>query len=166
MRYDAVITRLPRTAIVDLRGPAATVTALLAETALPVPHGPNRVAEAGGVVLAFVGRQHWLLLAALEREDELMAALNVEDDVGAVLVSDAYAGFGVAGPEAVHILAQASPLDVHPSVFPQDGVTFTEFFGQKALLMRRGARFECRIDSSYHDYVADFLSRCGGRDMG
>jgi heterotetrameric sarcosine oxidase gamma subunit len=162
MSYDAVITGLPPTAIVDLRGPAATVTALLAETALPLPHGPNRFAEAGGVAVAFVARQHWLLLASLEREDELVAALNVEGDVGAVLVSDAYAGFGVAGPGAGHILAQASPLDVHPSVFPQDGASFTEFFGQKALLMRRGGSFECRIDSSYRSYVADFLSRCGG----
>lgn len=163
MIYEATISRLQPTAIIDLRGSPASVAALLEEARLPHPGGPNRFAEAGGAAVAWVGQEHWLVLAALEREDELMAALGrTPGAVGAILVSDAYAGFGIVGPEAPHILAQATPLDVHAGVFPDDGAGFTEFFGQKALLMRRGGGFECRVDASYGDYVADFLSRCGG----
>jgi sarcosine oxidase subunit gamma len=164
MVYEATISRLPPTAIIDLRGPSASVSALLEEMRFPRLAGPNRLAETGGAVVAWVGQEHWLVLAALEREDELMAALSrAPGAVGAILVSDAYAGFGITGPQASHVLAQAAPLDVHARVFPEDGASFTEFFGQKALVMRRGGGFECRVDASYGDYVADFLSRCGGQ---
>ena len=164
MGYDAAIARLPLTAIIDLRGPAAKAAVLLGEALLPVPSGCNRCADGNAAAVLHVGPAHWLVLAPLSREAELMAALVPKDgDICVTLVSDAYSGFAISGPAAADVLAQATPLDFHASAFPPDGASFTELFSHKALLRRRGEGFECWVDSTYGDYMADFLSRCGGR---
>jgi sarcosine oxidase gamma subunit len=67
------------------------------------------------------------------------------------------------GAEATDIVAQASPLDLGSETFPRNGASFTEFFGQKGLLFRRADGFECFVDSSYADFIADCLSRCHAR---
>ena len=162
MSYASAVERMPPLAILDLRGDPAAIRALLAREALAVPEVANSRAERDGVAVAWVGPRHWLAMAPSERE-EPMAERLAHADVATVVVSDAWMRFRVSGPERSEILAQACPLDTDPRAFPTNGATFTEIFGQKGLLTRRGDAFDCFVDSSFASYVADWFARCGAR---
>ena len=77
--------------------------------------------------------------------------------------AEAEAGAKAAGDAFVTterlLIAIASPLDVDLAQFPADGATFTEAFGQKALVMRRGDGFELAIERSYAPMLRDYFSR-------
>ena len=76
-----------------------------------------------------------------------------------MLVSDTLRFFHIEGPDAAQIVAIACPLDTHPSTFPSNGASYTEIFGVKGLLARRGDGFDIAIESSFADMVADYLQR-------
>ena len=50
-------------------------------------------------------------------------------------------------------------MDHHPSEFPQNGVSYTNIFGIKGLLIRIEAGFEIAVEASYVDMIEDFLTR-------
>jgi hypothetical protein len=56
----------------------------------------------------------------------------------------------------------ASPLDIHDSVFPDNGVTYTDAFGLKAPVVRCEDRFEIGTDRSYFDMMGDCFARAIG----
>lgn len=161
MAYDATVSPLPMAALLDLKGDPAAILPRLADLGLATAHA-GRMTRSGALALLHPGRQHWLLLAPLAREDELLSALQPDaqqPDALVLAVSDAYAFFSITGPDADQILAIACPLDVDRSRFPDDGAVFTEVFGQKALLMRRGAGFELAVERSYAPMMRDYFSR-------
>lgn len=80
-------------------------------------------------------------------------------DISIVLVSDTLKFFNIDGPDADQIVAIACPLDIHPSVFPHHGATYTEAFGLKALLMRVPGGFEIAVESSFADMIDDYFVR-------
>lgn len=164
MNYDVSIKPLPMLALVDLKGNAGDITPRLQRLGLSEP-APGRASAAGPVEALRVGRAHWLVRAPLEEEDRLLATLledTPEADTLVVPVSDAYAFFGISGPHARQLLAIASPLDTDPVAFPADGATFTEAFGQKALVMRRETGFEIAFERSYAPMVSDYFLRING----
>ena len=164
MIYDVSIEPLPTMALIDLKGSAADIAPRLQRLVLCAPEA-SRVSRSGAVEVLRAAREHWLLRAPLEDEDRLLSAL-LEDtpaaDTLVVAVSDAYAFFGIAGPHARAIMAIASPLHADPSAFPEDGATFTEAFGQKALVMRRPNGFDIAFERSYASMAADYFSRING----
>lgn len=166
MLYDASIRRLPLRTVIDVRGDALSVTSLMRKLDLPVPDRPNRRSGADGAAsVAWLGPRHWLVIAGPDDdEDRIFVVLAGAAPEGTQVtpVSDAFAGFAILGSEAPEVLAQASPLDLHNEAFPADGASFTEVFGQKGLVMRSAGGFELLVESSYGDYIADCLSRCGG----
>ena len=165
MGYDAAIAIGPPRCLVDIQGTAAAVATLAARHGLTLPDTPNSWAGSDGTALAWLGERRWMLLAPLADEDTWEAAMTVDQpDVSAVLVSDAYASFRIRGPDADEILAQATPLDVHPAAFPARGATFTEFFGETALLLRGEDGFTCFVDGSLAAYLALCLARCNADD--
>ena len=165
MSYDVTIHRLGPVALLDLRGEAGAVASWVASLGMTLPETPNTATRAGERELYWLGPTHWMLRAPISAEDDLLETLTARDmppDVSQVLVTDAYAFFEISGPHVAQVLAIASPLDVHPSTFPPNGVTFTEAFGQKALVIKRDDGVELAVEHSFGDMTADYLERVAG----
>lgn len=161
MPYDAQIDRLPPFALYDLKGPADALSAWA--TDLPdLPAKPNTLTRNGEDALCFTGPNRWLLRAPLVREDTLETALRPADappEISIVRVSDTLTFFRITGPDAAQILSIGCPLDIDPTVFEPDAVTYTEFFGVKALVLRCDGGVDCAVEQSFGDMIADYLSR-------
>jgi sarcosine oxidase subunit gamma len=158
MIYDVRIERLPMQALFSLQGDPETV-ASWAGGALPAfPKAPNTAAEQDGRHLLWLGPDTWVLRAALEEEDTLLAQLKPAEAPDAV-ISDTLAFWRIQGAEAAEIIAIASPLDVHPRVFPDAAATWTECFGQRALVQRVPGGFDLAVDRSYAAMFQDYLAR-------
>jgi len=166
MGYDVRIDGPETRAVLDLRGEHAALAAALADTTAPAwPERPNSLTRRDGFALAHIGSDHWLLIAELRDEPALLAALPTDeppDQAGILCISDSLAFFTLSGRDAGHVLAVASPLDLHPSVFAQDSASYTEAFGVKALVLRDGAGFVLAVDRSFGDYVGEYLRRTAG----
>jgi sarcosine oxidase subunit gamma len=163
MAYSVEIRPEPAGTLYDVRGAADIVGAPLRALRLELPARANTRSAAGELELLWVGAQRWLLRSrvgsALAAQ---LSALDREPDASVVEVTDAYAFFALVGTEAGEVVAQASPLDVHPSAFPANGATFTEFFGQAALVVRRDDGFLVGVEASHGDFIAAFLAQARG----
>jgi sarcosine oxidase subunit gamma len=152
-------------AIFDLKGRKDGLRAWLSGLALPFPDRANTATGSGDLELYWIGPDHWLLRGPIESEDDLLVTMDpraAPEDISITLISDTLAFFHISGAAADQIIAIASPLDTHRSAFPANGVTFTEAFGLKALVIRRNDGFELGCDRSYGDMVADYLKRAVG----
>ncbi len=162
MSYDATITRVGAMALFDLKGAQTDLAEWAGEVLPPFPTTPNTAGQKGDAELLHVGRNHWLLRAPLECESEFEMALRPEiapPEISVVRVSDTQTFFSVTGPDADQIMSIASPLDVHPSVFPENGATFSEAFGLKALILRQPEGFWLAVEQSFGDMIEDYLAR-------
>ncbi len=164
MGYSASFERLPISACFDLKGSSVALiewTRVVGN--LPdFPTAPNRLIRGDRMWLGHVGPNNWLLWADIDRENELMASLRPHDapaEISIVLVSDTFATFRIVGDDAAHVVAVGCPLDLHASVFVDDSVSFSEFFGQKALLKRCDGGFDVSVEASFGAMIEDFLSR-------
>ena len=161
MPYDATIERLPIFALFDLKGPQDALRDWA--PGLPdVPDAPNTLTRAEGRALCHIGRNRWLLRAPLDQEEALLAALRPAEappDISIVRVSDTLTFFRIEGPEAARVLSIGCPLDLHVQVFGENAVSYTEVFGLKALVLRSDQGFDCAVEQSFGDMVADYLSR-------
>ncbi len=162
MAYDVRIERLPMSAVIDLKGPADIVKPWASYLALPLPEAANTASAAEDLEVYWVGPEHWLLRAPLEREDRLLTDVRpgaAPEGLSVVLVSDTLAFFAIAGRDAQQVMAIASPLDCHERAFLPNGVSYTEAFGLKALVLRHGPGFEIAVERSYADFLEDYLQR-------
>jgi sarcosine oxidase subunit gamma len=162
MGYDVNIERLGLSTIIDLQGNADAICDWVGTGLPPMPEQPNTASEANGLSLYWIGRKRWLLRAAIEREDELLAMTQPHKapiDISVVSVSDTLQFFSITGPDAGDIISIASPLDHHSSGFPANGVTYTDLFGLKGLIVRQPDGFEIAIERSFADLIADYLTR-------
>jgi sarcosine oxidase subunit gamma len=103
-----------------------------------------------------------LLRADIACEDALTTGLRPADappDISIVRVSDTLTFFRITGPDAAQVMSIGCPLDLHPDVFLGDAVSYTEFFGLKALVMRCDDGFDCAVEQSFSDMIADYLER-------
>lgn len=168
MNYRVKISRQEPSALFDLKGDQATM-AKWAGNALPgFPNGPNQMLSANGATLYHVGRRHWLLRTAILREGALTAQLKPEaapSNISIVRVSDILTFFDITGPEADQIMAIASPLDFHPTVFDNDCATFTTAFGIKAFVIRCDNGFEVAVEQSFSDYFSECCARSAGQSI-
>jgi sarcosine oxidase subunit gamma len=162
MGYDVNIRRQGLSALFDLKGAADQITAWAGTHLPPLPGAPNSRSEKDGMQLFFIGPDHWILRAPIAQEDALAGALKPETcpaDISIVRVSDTLTFFDLTGPDAAEVMAVACPLDLHPSVFGADSVTYTETFGLKALVQRVEGGFEFAVEQSFGNMVTDFLNR-------
>ena len=161
MPYDAQIDRLPPFALFDLKGPKDALSDW-APTLPAFPETPNTLTRSGADDLCFTGPNRWLIRAPLDREEVLETELRPTDappEISIVKVSDTLTFFRVTGPDAAQVLSIGCPLDIHPDVFGPDAVSYTEFFGLKALLLRCEGGFDCAVEQSFGDMIEDYLSR-------
>ncbi|MEX0317440.1 MAG: sarcosine oxidase subunit gamma [Ruegeria sp.] len=162
MAYDATIDRLPLSALFDLKGKGEALAEWSKGTLPALPQAPNSLSRADGMALCFIGPDHWILRADAEHEAQLEAALNLSQsppEISIVTISDTLTFFRIAGPDADQIMPIGCPLDLHISKFGPDAVSFTEFFGLKALVMRCEGGFDCGVEQSFGDMIADYLVR-------
>jgi len=169
MNYQVNITATDLHAMLDLKGSHDFIQSwpVLAELEFPTTH--NTFEERAGFCVYWIGKQHWLVRASLEQEPALHSiAKSVDslDDVSAIIVSDAMSFFSIMGHDADQVISIASPLDVHPSVFPENGATYTEAFGIKALVVRCEGGYEIGVDRSYFDMIGDCLDHALGDRVG
>jgi sarcosine oxidase subunit gamma len=168
MSYEVEIHALPPDSLFDIRGEESTATACLAAAGLAPPDGPNRTSGDGETLACWVGPKHWLLMASLEREDELSAQFDqlVADRPAAALrVTDAYTGFEISGPDTDQVLAQGCALDLRPRHAPSGLATFTDLFGARGLLYKPAeeTRYRLYVDRSLGHYLGEWLYRAACR---
>jgi heterotetrameric sarcosine oxidase gamma subunit len=162
MGYDAEIKRIGARALFDLKGAQADLAGWAGDALPAFPTRPNTMSAADGIELAHIGRDHWLVLADLVQEETLEAALRptaAPVDISVVKVSDTLCFFAITGPDADQIMSIASPLDVHASVFPENGATNSMAFGLKALIARRPMGYWLAVEQSFGNMTQDYLSR-------
>lgn len=163
MGYDVNIKRLELSTVIDLKGEVSAIKKWVDEDILPVfPEQANTATYHDGLALYWIGHEHWLLRSDIAREGELLNLMRLDTlpaELSIVLVSDTLQFFEVTGPDASEIISIASTMDHHPSVLPENGVSYTNIFGLKGLLLRCTDGFEIAIERSYGDMIEDCLSR-------
>ena len=162
MPYDVTFKRLPVFALYDFKGVQAAIERW---TKLQLPNSANRRADFGGNTLCHIGPNHWLLRADLAAEPQLELQLkptSAPPDISIVRISDSQTFFRITGPDAEKVTAIGCPMDLHPSVFPETAVSFTEFFHVKALILRTYDGFDIAVEQSFANMTADYLTRTSG----
>jgi heterotetrameric sarcosine oxidase gamma subunit len=162
MAYHVTVDRLPTQALFDLKGPQAALSEWCGEALPGFPTRPNSRQVSGNAMLCHLGPNRWLLRAPLEDEASLETALRPRDappEISVVRVSDTMAFFRITGPAAAEVLQIGCPLDLHPTAFPVDAASYSEFFGLKALVMRCENGFDVAVEQSFGPMLADYLRR-------
>jgi sarcosine oxidase subunit gamma len=162
MIYDVTITRPDLMAVFDLKGEAGALARWGAGVLPEFPATPQRYDSMGGADLMWLGRRLWYLRAPIAQEPALLAALRPDAapvGISIVRLSDSLSFFQVTGPDVAEVMAVASPIDLHPSVFPGNGAALTEAFGIKALIVAVAGGFQIGVDRSFAPMVADYLAR-------
>ncbi len=165
MAYDVLIEKQGQYAIIDLKGTKQAIDDWKGPHLPAFPTAPNTASRGDGLELFWIGRDHWLLRAPLDREAALLQTFDPTTapvDISAVLVSDTLAFFSITGPDAEQILSIASSLDTRPQSFAQNGVTYSEAFGLKALIIRCPDGYELAVERSYADMTREYLTRISG----
>ena len=156
------LLRQPLCAVIDLKGTQPDLQNWMDYPKVVFPSRRNSRIHFDGVNLHWIGEEHWLLCATLDQEERLINLTRLEQapaHISIVLVSDTLTFFRISGPDADQIIKIASPLDIHPTVFPCDSTSYTQVFGIKGLVTRNTDGFEIAVESSYADMIDDFLRR-------
>lgn len=171
MGYRVAVTGPRRPALISLRVGAGGVPAVerMLGAALPHPGGP--VSGIGSVSVFGLGPDEWLIrIGPADEEDWLV---KLEEATAAsfsavVLVSDAYRVFTLIGPESLDVLAQATGVDVHPSVLPSGRAVRAGFARVGALIHRLDDRpsFDIYVDSALARYAGRWIESAIGADGG
>lgn len=162
MGYDVQIHRLELNAVIDMQGKADAIAKWVKGDLPPFPEKPNTANESHGLSLYWIAPESWLLRSSIENEDRMLEMTqpgSAPVDISIVLISDTFRFFKILGPDAGEIISTACSMDHHPSEFPQNGVSYTNIFGIKGLLIRIEAGFEIAVEASYADMIEDFLTR-------
>ena len=162
MSYQATIEKQKLSAIFDIKGDAGAVSQRISHLGLNLPKDANTASTSNGQHLCWIGINHWILLAPIDQESQLLDSLTPNDpspDCRIVHVSDAYNIFTVVGKQADEILAIASPLDTRQTKFADDGATYNEFFGIRALVVRQSDGYIIAVERSYADMITAYFDK-------
>ena len=72
MGYQATIKKQAMWAIFDIKGNASAVEKRISDIGLSLPSSQNTAHAKKGQHLCWIGEKHWLLLAPVEMEDQLI----------------------------------------------------------------------------------------------
>ncbi|MEM7171021.1 MAG: sarcosine oxidase subunit gamma family protein [Pseudomonadota bacterium] len=158
MAYDVQIDRNQPPLVLDLRALPETATDFCHQMGLPLPQATNSQLAEGPWVAMRVGPDHWMFLGENRVEqslNEMIEGAVARSDLSIIEVSDAYEGFDLSGPEVLEVMAQGTPLDLRPAAFPEEGASFTSFFGRRVVLLRHRepTGFKVLVERSYGDYL-------------
>jgi sarcosine oxidase subunit gamma len=122
----------------DPKGPAADAVAV--ELGVPLPTEAGTSARSGGLTLAWLGPDEWLVLGPPDTEGELQGRLRSavgSAHASVVDVSAQRTTLLVAGPQARDLLALGCTLDLHPRSFGEGGCAQTMLARAQVVLLRR-----------------------------
>jgi sarcosine oxidase subunit gamma len=122
----------------DPKGPAADAVAV--ELGVPLPTEAGTSARSGGVTVAWLGPDEWLVLGPPDAEGDLEARLRSAVGTAHASVVDVSAQrttLLVAGPRARDLLALGCALDLHPRSFGEGGCAQTMLARAQVALLRR-----------------------------
>ncbi len=162
MGYNVNIQRLDINALIDIQGEQSDVADWMGGVLPPFPTRPNTATNSGRLNLYWIGATRWLLRTDIVQEEELLCSLRLSETpsaISAVAVSDTQQFFSINGPDAGEIISVVTPMDVDISVFPENGVSYTDICGIKGILMRQGKGFEISVERSFADMIEDYLLR-------
>ena len=160
--YDVTIRQLPQRAVFELQGQQDRLREWCTDLSLTWPDAPCAFTTTADTHLLWIGPTRWLLLAPLPEEVNLSRALrfdHVPDDISIVTLSDTLTFFDLSGPDVMDVFAVASPLDLMAPETPKPLATWTEAFGQKALVRRTQDGVELGVDRSFGPMVQDYWDR-------
>lgn len=133
------------------------------------PLAPLVGAESQGLYIAATGPRDYWVLAENETAQAARKALGGLAKNGASLFDHSHGRFIVrlTGPDAVAVLARGTPLDLHPSGFPETGASHTVIAHIPALVARRGnpVCYDVSVARSYAGSFAAWLQEAA-RDFG
>lgn len=164
---EAAITILPRCAKVTVRGRESTPALLAAAaTALgfALPVAPNTATEGGGRVALWLAPGTWRIVGAPDEDGAALAAAFertvARAFAGVVDVSDAYASFRIAGPQARATLARGCPLDLHERAFKPGQCAQSLLAKTEILLHQRDAAptYDLQVRASHAAYLWAWLT--------
>lgn len=162
MAYDVEIIRQGHNAVIDMQGDAGAIADWAGSGLPPFPDRPNRFCHREDLQLCWIAPDRWLLRAPIERETRLLDITKPATaplEISVVQVSDSLCFFELCGAEAGEIVSIGCTMDHHPSVFPDNAVSYTNLFGIKGLLLRCPGGFEFAVESSFADMIEDYLVR-------
>lgn len=161
MPYDIIITGPETRALIELRGAQATLAAHAPDLLAVWPARPCSKVLHEGRSLLWLGPDRWMLMAPLDHEDRLQAALcdTYWSDAGVTLISDTLAFFTVSGRDAAVAMSIACPLDVHADAFAPDTVAETDAFGVRAMVLRANDDWLLAVAPAYARYIAGQLGQ-------
>ena len=164
MSYDVNAKRQGLSTLIDIKTSTSELIDWLPASLLPLPDTANTAKRSEELIMYWIGPGHWLLRGPIDQEYEIIEKLNLQSvpsHISAILISDSLCFFELTGSDVDQVVSIVSPLDIHQSVFPENGVSFTEAFGLKAALIRIQTGFELAVDTSYADMLEDYLKRAG-----
>lgn len=155
-------------AIINLRGDsqdAAFVQAVQQALGLPLPVAACSTVATTQIRVVWVGPNDWFVIGAhgqqLEIETRLRAALTglhyaVTD------VSSGYFMVTLAGAQTYKVLAQACPMDFHPTIFKPGKAVGTNFFKIGIYVWQRDEvpTFEMLVRRSFIDHFWQLIEHC------
>ena len=168
MGYRVEVAGPVQAALVGLRVGAEGSPAVEAALGAALPRPAGLVTRNGSVTVFGIGPDEWLVRVPPDEEEHWLERLEAAAAAGSfsavVLVSDAWRVFTVTGPDALDVLAQATAVDVHPTVFPTDRAVRAGFAGIAALVHRRDDRpwFDIYVDCALERYAGRWLEAATG----
>jgi sarcosine oxidase subunit gamma len=165
MGYNVQVQRSQLNAVLDLQGSAQAIGSWVKTGLPPFPETPNSASTSDGLSLYWIAPERFLLRSEIENEARMLEITQLASapvDISVVLVSDSFRFFKITGADAGEIVSTACSMDHHLCGFPQNGVSYTNIFGIKGLLIRIEEGFEIAVESSFADMIADYLARATG----
>jgi heterotetrameric sarcosine oxidase gamma subunit len=162
MSYQTTIEKQGLSAIFDIKGNISAVSQRISHLGISMPTIANTASSSNGQHLCWIGEEHWIVMAPADHENQLLDSLAPNDsglDCRIVLVSDFYSIFTVTGKQADDIIAIASPLDIRPTKFADNGATYSELFGIRALIVRRSDGYIIAVERSYGDMITAYFDK-------
>lgn len=126
-----------------------------------LPTEPLTSTASGKALVCWLGPDEFLLLCPEDAREALQAALEAAlagQHAAFVDVSDAYLGFGVAGPKAAELLAKGCAIDLHPMAFAEGKVVRTLLAKADITLLREADGFRLYVLRSFADYAGLWLA--------
>ena len=123
-----------------------------------LPHAVGSVARDAAWEVFRTGPDECLLRVEISREDDMLARLRQaagDAHAAIALVSDASAGFDLAGEDAADVLAQGCPLDLDR--LPPDACARTLLGRVPMLVTRTGDGFALWVERSHARHVHAWL---------
>ncbi len=162
MAYDVTYKRLALSALFDLKGSSKAIWKRSGEYLPSRPEKHNSRSVDGTRQIWFIGPDHWILRDDLSQEEALETALKPAEapsNISIVKISDTLAFYEIVGADAHQIMAIACPIDLHPLVFGNNDVSYSDVFGLRAIIMRRDDGFEFAVEQSFGTMIEDYLQR-------